>query len=164
MIRAIFFLVLVALVAMVPAVSAVLVGAVPGPEDEVRSVVQRSFQQLKDGQYSELYDGLPAAARKRIARASFVQNLQRSRNLYRLDRIEIGTVKVNGNNATAETVMYGRVLKPNENEGKIVVRQSLVREGGAWHLAVNNTSPRIYIKRDGRWVEVTKLLKAASKR
>lgn len=162
MIRAIFFMVLVALVAVLP-VGAVPV-PVPGPEDEVRSVVQRSFQQLKDGQYSELYDGLPTAARKRVTRASFVANLKQSRNLYRLDRIDIGTVKVNGNNATADTVMYGRVLKPNENEGKIIVRQNLVREGGAWHLAVNNTSPRIYIKRDGRWVEVTKLLKAAGKR
>lgn len=159
-IKAIFFLFMAVAVAAVP-VAAV---PVPGPEDEVRTVVQRSFQQLKDGEYSALYDGLPAAAQKRVTRASFVANLKQSRNLYRLDNLEVGTVRVNGNTATADTVMYGRVLKPQENEGKIVVRQSLVREGGAWHLAVNNTSPRIYIKRDGRWVEVTKLLKAAGKR
>ena len=89
--------------------------------------------------------------------------MQQSRGLYRVDRMEIGAVRVTGNTATADTTMYGRVLKPSENEGKIVVRQRLVREGGAWHLAVNKTTPRIYVKREGRWIDVTALINSNRK-
>lgn len=136
----------------------------PSDETEVRASVQGSFQLLKDGNYSALYDGLPAAARKNMTRDRFVQQMKRARGLYRLDSLEVGTVRVNGNAATADTTMYGRVLKPNETEGKIVVRQRLVKEGGVWRLGVNTGSPRIYIKRDGRWVDVTRLVNSAGRR
>lgn len=136
----------------------------PSDDAEVRATVQSSFQLLKSGQYGALYDALPASARKNVSRDRFVQQMQKAHGLYRLDSIEIGSVHVNGNTATADTTMYGRVLKPNENEGKLVVRQRLVRENGAWHLAVNNSSPRIYIKRDGRWVDVTALVQSAGSR
>jgi competence protein ComGC len=151
-------------------VSILLVVAVPSlaklPSDEadVRAVVQSSFKQLKNGEYSALYDQLPASARRNMTRQRFVNQMQQSRNLYRLDRMDIGTVHINGNSATADTTMYGRVLKPSENEGKIVMRQRLVRENGTWRLAVNSASPRIYIKRDGRWVDVTALLQAGARR
>jgi hypothetical protein len=152
-------LVLLLLTAMVPAVA-----GRASDDADVRAAVQRSFQLLKDGQYSALYDALPSSAKKSITRQKFVQSMQQSRGLYRVDRMDIGTVKVSGNTATADTTMYGRVLKPQENDGKIVVRQRLVRESGVWHLAVNNTSPRIYVKRDGRWVDVTALLNSNRKR
>lgn len=136
----------------------------PSDETEVRATVNGSFQLLKDGKYSALYDALPGSARKNMTRDRFVQQMQRTRGLYRLDRMDIGAVSVKGNTAYADTTMYGRVLKPNENEGKIVVRQRLVRENGAWRLSVNMGSPRIYIKRDGKWVDVTRLVNAASSR
>jgi hypothetical protein len=136
----------------------------PNDDADVRASVKGSFQLLKDGNYSELYDALPSAARKRTTREGFVRQMKRTRNLYRLDSVEVGKVRVNGNTATADTTMYGRVLKPNEAEGKIVVRQQLVREGGTWRLGVNMGSPQIYIKRDGKWVDVTRLVNSASRR
>jgi hypothetical protein len=136
----------------------------PNDDAEVRAAVQGSFQLLKDGSYSALYDALPSAARKRMTRDGFVRQMRRTRGLYRLDSIDVGKVRVNGNTATADTTMYGRVLKPNEAEGKIIVRQQLVREGGTWRLGINGGSPQIYIKRDGKWIDVTRLVNSAGRR
>lgn len=142
-------------------------------EAEVRAVVERVFEQLKSGQYGELYDVLPAATRARMPRERFNNMLQRTRNAYELDRMEIGAAHVSGSLAVVETVLYGRVLRPIENEGKIVVQQYLVREEGGWRVATGDRAtirrflaanprfarsfqlrePRIYIKRDGRWID-----------
>ena len=90
-----------------------------------------------------------------------------------LDRLEIGAVKVNGNLAVVDTVLYGRVVAPIQAEGKIVVQQYLVRENGKWRVATGDQStvkkflaqnpafakgfkvhpPRIYIKQENKWVE-----------
>ena len=145
----------------------------PSDESEVRSAVQRIFDQLKAGQYEALYDGLPSATRARIQRDRFINGLQSTRNLYQLDRIEIGAVRVAGNLAVVDTVMYARVAQPLNAEGKLVVQQYLVREDGKWRVATgdratidrflkNNPSfarkfpirrPLVFIKQDGNWVE-----------
>jgi hypothetical protein len=64
---------------------------------------------------------------------------------------------------------------PVEAEGKIMMRQYLVREGGRWRVTTGDrstvgpllaanpafarryplTTPRLYVRRDGRWVEMT---------
>jgi hypothetical protein len=155
----------VILLTMIAIVAAMPVAAArPSDDAEVRAAVEVYFQDLKGAHYSALYDGLPAAARKRMTRQRFVDSMKQSRDLYSVDRIEIGAVHVNGNNATADTTMYGRVLKPNEADGKIVLRQHLVREGGAWRLAVNTATPQVYIMKNGRWVNVTALLKSGGRR
>src|SRR5262245_26358368 len=69
----------------------------PSDQSDVRAAVQDIFNQLKAGQYEALYDSLPLSSRSRIARDRFVSGLQRTRNLYQLDRIEIGAVRVSGN-------------------------------------------------------------------
>ena len=51
----------------------------PSDETEVRGVVQAVFQQLKAGQYGELYDTLPLASRSRISRQRFINALERTR-------------------------------------------------------------------------------------
>ena len=147
-------------------------------EREVRNAVAQAFEQLKSGQYDALYDGLPGASQNRISRQRFTSGLQRTRNFYELDRIEIGTVRTAGDLAVVDTVMYGRVLQPAPNEGKIVVQQYLVRENGRWKVATGDRStvrsllaanptfarkypsknPRVFVKREGRWVDVTALL------
>ena len=150
--------------------------AVPGPADqaEVRNTVLRIFNQLKAGEYGALYDSLPSSSRSRMSRERFVTALQRSRDSYRLDSIEIGAVRVTGDLATVDTVMYGHIAKPIEGDGKLVVQQYLVKENGSWRVATgdrvtidrflkNNPSfarkfplqqPRAFIKSDGKWVEV----------
>lgn len=153
-------------------------------EREVRGVVERVFQQLKAGEYSALYDSLPTNSQRSVSRERFTSMLERTRDIYELERLEIGTVRTSGDIAVVDTVMYGRVRKPVESEGKIVAQQYLVREDGRWRVATGDratvkrflaanpgfakkfplTNPRVYVKRDGRWVDVSSLAKAAAKR
>jgi hypothetical protein len=142
-------------------------------ESEVRGTVQRVFEQLKSRDYSSLYDSLPASSRTRMSRSRFTSALSRAQNLYVLDRMEVGQVRVSANVAVADTVLYGRVVSPIETEGKIVVQQYLVREAGKWRVATGDSAtikrflagnpafgrkfpirqPRIYVKQNGKWVE-----------
>lgn len=149
--------------------------AAPSDEDEVRATINRVFDQLKSGQYETLYNGLPTSFRGRITKDRFVNGLQRIRNLYRLDRIEIGAVRVSGNIAVADTTIYGHVSQPFEGDLKLEVQQYLVSEVyGRWSVATgDNTTinrflktnpsfarkfpikkPRTFINRNGTWVEV----------
>jgi hypothetical protein len=163
-------LVLLALIIMTP----VSVAALPSDESDVRNAVQRIFDQLKNGQYGELYDSLPSSSRTRISREQLVRGLQRSQNMFQLQRIEIGTVRVSGNIAVVDTTMYARLSRPIEADGKLVVQQYLVRENGAWRVATGDTAtinsflknnpsfahkfpikkPSAYINQNGKWVPV----------
>ena len=60
--------------------------------------------------------------------------------MYALDRMEIGAVRVTGNLAVVDTVLYGRVVSPIQAEGKIVVQQYLIREDGKWRVATGDQS------------------------
>src|SRR5215813_10064567 len=140
---------------------------------DVRNTVQNVFAQLKARDYSSLYDLLPDSSRNRMSRDRFVSALQRAQDFYQLDRLEIGAVKVNGNLAVVDTVLYGRVVAPIQAEGKIVVQQYLIRENGKWRVATGDQSavkkflaqnpafgkgfkirrPRIYVKQNNSWVE-----------
>jgi hypothetical protein len=153
-------------------------------EAEVRGVVQTIFEQLKSEQYDQLYEALPAASRSHITRERFTNALRRTSGTYRLDRLEIGAVRVSGDIAAVDTVMYGSVQRPLEAEGKIVAQQYLVREDGRWRVATGDRAtvqkflaanprfakkfsiraPRVFVKRDGRWIDLTGTLKAASSR
>lgn len=146
-------------------------------ESDVRSTVQHVFQQLKSRDFGAAYDSLPASSRKRMSRERFATALQRSQDRYVLDRISIGSVKVSGNIAVADTELFGRVTKPFPAEGKIVVQQYLVREDGKWRVATGDTGtikrflktnptfarkfpirqPRIYVKQGDKWIEFTGL-------
>lgn len=161
-----------------------LAAASVSDETEARNVAQEVFSQLKSGQYGALYDRLPAASRERISRERFTSALRRTQDMYKLDRLEIGAVRVSGDMAVVDTVMYGRLLRPIESEGKITAQQYLVREGGQWRVATGDRTtvrrflaanpkfakkfsirePRVYMKRDGRWVDVTGALKTAVRR
>jgi hypothetical protein len=141
-------------------------------EGDVRSVVQQVFQQLQSRDFGSVYDSLPSATRTRTSRDRFVSALKRSQDHYILDRISIGAVRVSGNLAIADTELYGRLAKPIEAEGKIVVQQYLVREDGKWRVATGDNAtiqrflkanpsfarkfpirqPRIYMKQNGKWV------------
>jgi len=141
-------------------------------EAEVRGTVQRVFQQLKSRDYSSVYDSLPSASRTRMSRSRFIGALSRAQNMYVLDRMDVGKVRMSGNLAVVDTVLYGRVLFPIETEGKIVVQQYLVREEGAWKVATGDNAtirrflagnpafgkkfpirqPQIYVKQNGNWV------------
>lgn len=142
-------------------------------QSDVRDAVQRVFEQLKSGDYGALYDVLPSTQRSRMSRDRFVNALQKAQDLYVLDRMEIGAIKVSGNFAMADTVLYGRVVAPIQAEGKIVVQQYLVREDGKWRVATGDqatvkrfvasspgfkkgfkiTSPRVYVKQGEKWIE-----------
>ena len=142
------------------------------PEDDVRNVVQQTFQQLQSRNYSAVYDSLPSATQKRMSRSRFTTALQRAQGRYSLDRISIGSVRVSGDLAVADTELFGRVTTPITAEGKIVVQQYLVREGGKWRVATGDNAtiqqflksnptfarkfpvrqPRVYIKQGERWV------------
>ena len=146
----------------------------PSDESDVRNAVQHIFNQLKSGQYGSLYDSLPSSSRAKISRERLVQGLERSKNLFQLQRIEIGAIRVSGNFAVADTVMFGHLLQPVEADGKLVVQQYLIREDGAWRVATgdnatintflkNNPSfarkfpikkPQAFINRDGKWIPV----------
>ena len=150
------------------------VAAMPSDESEVRSAVQHIFDQLKAGQYESLYDSLPSSSRARLSRERLVNGLQGTRNLYQLERMEIGAVRVSGNLAVVDTVMYAHVAKPFDADGKLVVQQYLVREEGSWRVATGDTATinrflknnpafarkfpikraRAYINQNGQWVEV----------
>jgi NTF2-like N-terminal transpeptidase domain len=148
-----------------------LVSAARDDKAEVRSTVQRIFNQMKSRQYNDLYDSLSASSRSRMTRQRFTSSMQRMDDNYQLERIEIGAVRVRGNTAVVDTVIYGRVLKPSEGEGKIVAQQTLVREDGEWKVSsaspgagLSSRPARIYLKRDGRWVDITAALRAAAGR
>ena len=147
--------------------------AIASDQSDVRDAVQRVFEQLKSRDYGALYDVLPRTQRSRMSRDRFINALQRAQDFYELDRMDIGTVKVSGNLAVVDTVLYGRVVTPIQAEGKIVVQQYLVREDGKWRVATGDqatvkrfialspgfkkgfklTQPRIYVKQDGKWIE-----------
>ena len=142
-------------------------------ETEVRGVVQQVFQQLQSRDYGGIYDSLPSSTRNRMSRERFINGLKRAQDRYVLDRLNIGSVRVSGNVAVADTELYGRLAKPLEVEGKIVVQQYLVREDGKWRVATGDSAtiqrflktnpsfarrfpirqPRVYVKQDGKWVE-----------
>jgi hypothetical protein len=145
-------------------------------EADVRAVVQQVFQRLQSHDYGPIYDSLPSSTRSRMSRERFSNALKRSQDRYVLDSINIGAVRVSGNIAVADTELYGRIAQPFEAEGKIVVQQYLVREDGQWRVATGDTAtiqkflkanpafarkfpirpPRIYVKRDGKWVGIAK--------
>lgn len=145
----------------------------PSDQSDVRAAVQRIFDQLKAGEYEALYDSLPSSSHSRITRERFASALQRSRNLYQLDRIEIGVPRVSGNLAVVDTVMYAHIAAPFDADGKLVVQQYLVREEGGWRVATGDRAtidrflksnpafarrfpikpPRAYIKQNGQWNE-----------
>jgi len=160
---------------VVVAVLLISIGAVAKASDQsdVRTTVQNVFEQLKSRNYDALYDVLPGASRNRMSRDRFVSALQRAQDFYQLDRMDIGAVKVMGDLAVVDTVLYGKVVAPIQAEGKIVVQQYLLREGGKWRVATGDQSsvkkfladnpgfskgfriraPRIYVKQNGAWVE-----------
>jgi len=143
-------------------------------EGDARATIQRVFDQLKSGQYAALYDGLPSSSRSRIAKDRFVSGLQRTSNMYRLDRIEIGAVRVSGDLAVADTTMFAHINKPFDADGKLVVQQYLIREGGQWRVATGDNEtinrflkanpsfarrfpirrPKAYINQNGKWTEI----------
>lgn len=153
-------------------------------ESEVRGVVERVFQQLRSGDYGGLYDVLPANSRRRVTRERFTSMLAQTRDVYDLDRIEIGKVRTSGDIAAVDTVMFGRVRRPIESDAKLVVQQYLVREEGRWRVATGDRTtvrkflnanrafakkfpirePRAYVKRDGRWVDISSVIKSATRR
>jgi len=142
-------------------------------QSDVRATVQSVFEQLRSHDYGSLYDLLPGSSRNRMSRDRFVNALQRAQDFYQLDRLEIGAVKVMGNLAVVDTVLYGRVVSPIQAEGKIVVQQYLLREDGKWRVATGDQStvkkflaanpgfskgfkirqPRVYVKQDDKWIE-----------
>jgi hypothetical protein len=148
--------------------------AAPSDESEVRSAVQRIFDQLKGGQYEALYDSLPSSSRSRMSRNRFAKALQETRNMYQLERIEIGPVRVSGNLAVVDTTMYAHIAQPFNADGKLVVQQYLVREDGRWRVATGDratidrflkSNPAFarkfpikrtlaYINQNGQWVEI----------
>lgn len=142
-------------------------------ETDVRGVVQQVFQQLQSRDYGAVYDSLPSATRTRMTRDRFINALKRAQDRYVLDRMSVGAVRVSGNVAVADTELFGRLTKPLEAEGKIVVQQYVVREAGKWRVATGDSAtiqrflkanptfarkfpirqPRIFVKQDGKWVE-----------
>lgn len=142
-------------------------------ESDVRAIVQQVFQQLQSRDYGAVYDSLPSSSRTRMSRARFISALKRAQDRYVLDRINIGAVRVSGNIAVADTELYGRISRPFPAEGKIVVQQYLVREGGKWRVATGDSGtiqkflktnrafsrkfpirqPRIYVKQGSKWIE-----------
>lgn len=149
------------------------VAAFASDQADVRTTVQSVFEQLKAHNYGALYDLLPASSRNRLSRERFVSSLERAQGFYQLDRMDVGAIKVSGNFAVVDTVLYGRVVAPIQAEGKIVAQQYLVREDGKWRVATGDQSavkrflasnpafgkgfriraPRIYVKQNDKWVE-----------
>ena len=148
--------------------------ATPSDESEVRSAVQRIFDQLKGGQYEALYDSLPSSSRSRMNRDRFVKALQETRTMYQLQRLEIGRVSVSGNLAVVDTTMYAHIVQPLNGDGKLVVQQYLVKEEGSWRVATGDRATidrflknnpafarkfpikrtRAYINQNGQWTEI----------
>ncbi len=145
----------------------------PSDESDVRNAVQRIFDQLKSGNYAALYDSLPSSSRAKLSRDRLVQGLQRSQDVFQLQRIEIGAVRVSGNLAVVDTVMYAH-MKPLNSDGKLVVQQYLVRENGSWRVATGDNAtintflknnpgfgkkfpikkPQAFINQNGKWIPV----------
>jgi hypothetical protein len=87
--------------------------------------------------------------------------------------MDIGAVRVSKDVAVVDTVLYGRISKPVETEGKIVAQQYLVKEDGKWRVATGDTAttrkflasnpsfarkfpikqPRVFVKQNGSWIE-----------
>jgi hypothetical protein len=162
---------LIALALMVAAWPQTFLSAAADDKAEVRSAVQRIFNQMKARQYDDLYDSLSNSSKKRFTRQRFTSSMQRADDNYRLERLEIGAVRVRGNTAVVDTVIYARVLKPAEGEGKLVAQQTLVREDGQWKVSsaspgagLSSRPSRVYLKRDGRWVDITTALRSAAGR
>jgi hypothetical protein len=147
-------------------------------EAEVRDAMRRAFERLRSGDYGGVYDALPSASQRRITRERFVGALERAQGMFELSGLELNRVHVSGDLAVVDTVLYARLRgQAVEGEGKIVSRQYMVREGGEWRvttgerttvrplLAANPsfarqfppTEPRVYFKRDGRWVSLDTL-------
>jgi hypothetical protein len=144
-------------------------------EAEVRTALQRVFEQLKSGDFNALYEALPSTSKARISRERFVSGLQRTRNFYQLERLEIGAVHAAGNFAVADTVMYAHIAGPLDADGKLIVRQYLVHEDGNWRVATGDSAaidrflkanpglarrfqikrPSAFIKQNGQWVPFT---------
>ncbi|MGI9107382.1 MAG: hypothetical protein ACR2G4_14170 [Pyrinomonadaceae bacterium] len=153
-------------------------------EAEARGAIEQAFQQLKAGDYNSLYEVLPTASQRRLARDQFVRALERARGMYELERLEIGAVRVSGDLGVVDSTIYGRALAPLAGEGKIVLRQYLVREGGRWRVTTGDratiqplltanptfakkyplTQPRLYLKRDGRWMDISRQLQNMRRR
>lgn len=166
------------------ALSLATVKAAADDQAEVRSAVRQAFDQLKSRQYSALYDSLPAASQRRISRDRFIRALRRTSDMYELDRMETGAVHVSGDVAVVDTVMYGHVSRPFDGDGKIITQLYLVREGGRWRVVVSDRAtvrglladypgfikkypprdPRLYVKRDGRWVDLSAAARSAARR
>jgi hypothetical protein len=147
--------------------------ALASEESDVREIVNKVFTQLKTHDYGSLYDVLPSSSQSRMSKERFVSALERAQGIYQLDRLEVGAVKILGNLAVVDTVLYGRVTVPIQAEGKIVAQQYLMRENGQWRIATGEQStvrrflaanpsfakgfkirqPRIYVKQDAQWVE-----------
>jgi hypothetical protein len=145
----------------------------------VRGAVEGAFRQLRAGDYGSLYDALPSSSQRRVSRQSFIVALERARGAYTLDKLEISSVRVDGEMAVVDANIYGRGRAPFEAEGKIVARQYLVREGGRWRVTTGEAAtvrpllaahpyfarkfpprePRLFLKRDGRWVDMTQTLR-----
>jgi len=113
--------------------------AAPSDQTDVRAAVQHIFDQLRNGEYSSLYDALPSAARTRITREQLVRGLEQSKDTFQLQRIDIGTVSVSGNLAVVDTTMYARINGLNA-DGKLVVQQYLIKEDGRWKVATGDTA------------------------
>jgi hypothetical protein len=163
--------------------AAVAAARAASAEAEVRGAVEGAFRQLRAGQYGPLYDALPSSSRRRLSRRQFVSALGRARGMYELDRIEISSVRVAGDLAVVDANIYGRARAPFEAEGKIVARQYLLREGGRWRVTTGEAAtvrpllaahpdfakkfpprePRVFLKRDGRWVDVSQTLRGRRK-
>ncbi len=148
-----------------------------GGQDEAaaRGAIESAFQHLRAGNYAALYNELPSASQRRISRQRFVGGLQRAHGMYRLERMEIGALGVSGDLAAADTTVYGNISQPIQSEGRIIVRQYLVRENGRWRVATQDTAtvrrllaanpeiarrfpyrePRAQVRRDGRWVDMS---------
>ncbi|HLL16717.1 MAG TPA: hypothetical protein VK388_16790 [Pyrinomonadaceae bacterium] len=178
---------LAAMFLLMPAGGSVVTAAragVASSEAEARGTVERAFQQLKGGDYNSLYEVLPSASQRRVTRERFVGALERTRGMYELERLEIGAVRVAGNLGMVDSVVYGRVRAPFAGAAKIVARQYLVREGNGWRVTTGDaatirpllaanpafakkypfTQPRIYLKRDNRWVDISKELGSIRRR
>ena len=148
--------------------------AAPSEQTDVRAAVQRIFDQLKSGEYSSLYDALPSAARTRLTREQLVRGLEQSKDVFQLQRIEIGSVSVSGNLAVVDTTMYAHVNAVNA-DGKLVVQQYLVKEDGRWKVATGDTAtinrflqsnpafgkrfpikrPQAFVYQNNKWVPLT---------
>ena len=145
-------------------------------QTDVRDAVQRVFNQLKSHDYNALYDVLPESSRSRMSRDRFTNALQRAQDIYELDRMDIGSIKIMSNLAVVDTVLYGRLVKPIQTEGKIVVQQYLLKEDGKWRVATGDQATvrkflaanpsfakgfkirpfQVFVKRDGKWVEFSR--------